>query len=210
LELLDGDPVMSCSYQRQETIKHAVKEALELLNVPVPTGKGYPFELPVVKNVLRLYQAREFLHELDQLDTVTGELKPLREKLQELKKLLNSLLTEETLVTLRKLRASTSEFARLRQILAEHGATKKKVKKKIRRYKRHLEKHLPAHPQFEAILKRLKKYSKGLYHGYNSCRIPLTNLEIERYFNTKGFQAAHWNEQAKTAVLARGGNLHVR
>jgi hypothetical protein len=208
LELLDGGSAMSCSYQRQETIKHAVKEALELLNVPVPAGKGYPFELPVVKNVLRLYQAQEFLHELDRLDTVTGELEPLREPLQELKKLLDSLLTEETLATLRKLRASASEFARLRRILAEHGATKKNAKKKIKRYKKHLDKHLPAHPQFNAILQRLKTYSKGLYHGYNSSRIPLTNLEIERYFNRqkRAFGRRTGMSKRKQQFLLEGEN----
>jgi len=92
LELLDGGSALSCSNQRQETIKQVIIKALELLNVSVPAGKGYPFDLPVVKNVLRLYQAREFFYKLHLLDNATGELEPLREALQELKKLLNSLL----------------------------------------------------------------------------------------------------------------------
>ena len=47
-----------------------------------------------------------------------------------------------------------------------------------------LEKQSRKYPRFLIIIERLKIYWKYLFHGYDDERIPLTNLEIERSFNS--------------------------
>jgi hypothetical protein len=161
------------------------REGLETLTVPLPSGKGFPFELPAVDWIMKNYQAGRFFQEFDSTGTTALLPEKLQDDLRKLEAAIDACTGAETLATVRKLRDSAAEFSRLRQILGDQSATSKQIKQRIRLFKKHLKKRLPSHPHFNEILKRLDRYSDGLYHGYDDHRIPLTNLEIERYFNTE-------------------------
>lgn len=174
-----------------KAIKEVVREGLETLVAEVPRGKGFPFDLPAVEWVAKVYQAREFLKELERIKTrirnVTDhddhdQLERLQSALEQMKNTMDAYLTPETLALVRKLRTSAGKFAQLRQILADKEATGKQIKQRIKLYKKHLKNQLPAHPEYNEILTRLNNYSSGLYHGYDDPRIPLTNLDQERFF----------------------------
>ena len=168
-----------------ENVKDMIQEGLETLIAPAPRGKGFPFDLPAVEWIVKVHLAHGFLEELDRTGIPSDLLKDLQPGLEKLRNVLSTCITTETLALVRKIRTSAGEFARLRQIFGDKDATGKQIKQRIKRYEKHLKKQLPAHPEYSEILNRLDKYAKGLYHGYDDPKIPLTNLDLERYFNAE-------------------------
>ena len=161
----------------------AIEKGLKILVAPVPSKKGFPFDLPVVEWVTKLIPGKIFLQRSLNYFNVLLISNPLVEILQESLELLETILSEDTLWLLRQLKTLFTKFVRLRQILVNHESSSKLIKKQLGLFMNQLKKHAIRFPKCQVIIKRLKKYWNYLFHGYDDKRIPLTNLEIERSFN---------------------------
>ncbi|MFV2014053.1 MAG: hypothetical protein ACC656_01370 [Candidatus Heimdallarchaeota archaeon] len=153
------------------------------MKADVPLRKSFPFDLPDVDWILKLYQGREFFQTLPNSLLPYWNSPYLEITVQDLLILLDQVLDLEILTVIKTLKTNYGEFIHLRQILAEHEVSSKQIKRRIKRFERHLRKRLDQYPEYQKIIDRLHTYSKKLYHGYDDPRIPLDNLEIERMFN---------------------------
>ncbi len=149
-----------------------------------PSDQGFPFNLPDVDYVSKLVLSNSFLNYF--LDSIHDNV--LEDKIyllvQEIKTTLDEFLSSGILDNVREIRVLNTNFVKLRKILDDDKSSSQQIKEKIKLFRRQLVKHQARHPKLEVIPDRLETYWKYLFQCYDDKRIPRTNNDLEKYFNT--------------------------
>ena len=161
----------------------SLSESIDIFYSPVPSKKGFPFDLPVVEWYEKLIISEIFFQDFLKYSESQPLLVTVVPDIQNLLLSISTLTSPEILSKLKQIKTSFSYFLQLRQILAKHEASSKQIKNRIHLLINQVKKYSKSNPHCLVIVKRLKKYWKNLFHGYDDKRIPLTNLGIERSFN---------------------------
>lgn len=162
----------------------AIQEGINVCISKVPSKKGFPFDLPAVEYVDKLYLSNNFFK--TSISTLkNSNIQPhIETKVQELQSSINDFLCSGISDNIREIKTLNTHYVRLRQILSEEDQSSKQVKGKIKLLNGKIKKRQLQHPKLQVITKRIKMYNHNLFHCYDDKRIPRTNLEIERSFNS--------------------------
>ena len=161
-----------------------IEEGLKVIKSQIKSKKGFPFDLPHIMLLEKLYASQNFLKQAIIRLTMHYVNNPLTINLQNLLSYIENIFSRDTTSLIRKIKVLYSKYLRLREILSQDGKSTKQIKNLIRLFMKQLKKQSSRYPRFKIIINRLKKYWNYLFHGYDDDRIPLTNLEIERSFNS--------------------------
>lgn len=162
----------------------SLQEGLTICISKVPSKQGFPFDLPAVNFVSKLVLSSSFLKEATKHFEATNIEKTLLLSILELEQTLVDFLSAGILTNIREIKVLNTNFLKLRKILDDEDTSSRQIKEKLALFYRQLKKHQIKHPKLEVIAKRIKKYFNNLFHCYDDDRIPRTNLEIERSFNS--------------------------
>jgi len=179
------------------------------MKADVPKGKGFPFTIPAVEWLLKLFKGKDFLLELLENGFSLWKDEKITAHFQEIIIMLNSLLTPELLNRISLLKNYFAVFNRLREILDDEDEISSKIiKQRINAYIKKLQRKLNLHPdlKYGIIINRLNKYKKYLYQCYDDDCIPKTNLEIERTFNRgkRDFRKRTGLKERKSFIIIEG------
>lgn len=149
-----------------------------------PSNHGFPFNLPDVDYVSKLVLSNSFLNYF--LDTIHDNILDNKIYLlvQEIKNTLEEFLSSGILDNVREIRVLNTNFVKLRKILDDDKSSTQQVKEKLKLFRKQLDKHQTRHPKLKVIPDRLELYWKFLFHCYDDKRIPRTNNDLEKSFNT--------------------------
>lgn len=161
-----------------------LQESLIICISKTPSDHGFPFNLPDVDYVSKLVLSNTFLNYF--LDKINNNIldNKIYSLVQEIKTTLGEFLSSGILDTVREIRVLNTNFVKLRKILDDDKSSSHQVKEKINLFRKQLVKHQTRHPKLEVISERLEMYWKYLFHCYDDKRIPRTNNDLEKSFNT--------------------------
>lgn len=162
----------------------AIREGINICISKTPSKKGFPFDLPAVEYVDKLYLSNGFLK--NTIISLEGSnIQPnINTMILELQNSIDDFLCSDVKEYIHEIKTLNTYYVRLRQILADETQTSKQVKQKIKLLDKQIKKQQSKHPKLKVITKRIKKYYRNLFHCYDDNRVPRTNLEIERSFNS--------------------------
>jgi hypothetical protein len=178
-----SNTVETSSDKELQTLIKSLSESIDIFYSPVPSKNGFPFDLPVVEWYEKLIISEIFFQDFLKYLESKSILATVVPDIQNLLLSINTLSSPQILSKIRQIKTLFSYFLQLRQILSKHEENSNQIKNRIRLLLNQVKKYSKSNPQCLVIMKRLRKYWKNLFHGYEDKRIPLTNLGIERSFN---------------------------
>jgi hypothetical protein len=160
-----------------------LQEGLITCTSKVPSGEGFPFDLPAVNYASKLIMSKLFFEEfITRFNDKSVDPKILS-TVQEIQNVLNEFFSSDIRIHMEEIELLYGYFVQLRLILENEDFSSKEIKNEIKLLLQQSKSQQNENPMLQVIPKRLKKYWKNLFYCYDDKRIPRTNLEIERYFN---------------------------
>lgn len=165
-----------------QTLKY-LQEGLITFISKVPSGSGFPFDLPAVNYSLKVITSKIFFDEIMTNISDKGLDSKLLSSLQDIQKALNEYDSSDIQKNLNEIELLYGNFVQLRSILENEDFSSNEIKNEIKSFLHLLKSQQNEHPMLEVIPTRLRKYWRNLFFCYDDKRIPRTNLDIEHSFN---------------------------
>ena len=149
----------------------------------VPSGSGFPYDLPAVNYSLKVFASKLFFDEL--LINISDKIldTKLLSSLQNIKNALDDYNSSDIKKKLEEIEVLNGYFVQLRLILENEDFSSEEIKNEIETFLHQLKNQQNKHPTLEVIPTRLIRYWNNLFYCYDDKRIPRTNLDIEHSFN---------------------------
>ena len=177
-----NNPHTNLGQKTKQTLS-ILQEGLNTFISNVPSGLGFPFDLPAVTYSLKIIMSKVFFDEFMSLIS-DKELDPkLLSSLQELQIALSDYTSSDVNKNLEEIELLYAYYVELRLILENEDFSSNEIKSEIKLLLQSVKSQKIEYPMLQAIPNRLRKYWRYLFYCYDDKRIPRTNLEIEHSFN---------------------------
>lgn len=160
-----------------------LQEGLITFISKVPSGEGFPYDLPAVNYSLKVIASKLFFDEI--MTSISGKVldQKLVFSLQDIQNSLNEYYSSDIQRNLKEIELLYGYFVQLRLILENIDFSSNEIKNEIKSFLHLMKNQQGEHPVLQVIPTRLRTYWKNLFYCYDDKRIPRTNLEIEHSFN---------------------------